>query len=284
MGPTPEHHLPQSPPVRSPTRPPRTAPGRLPSSGSTAASDRAELSALLLQQAEDAGDAEERKRIQEEVVLLNMGVARSLASQYRGRGVADEDLLQVACLGLVKAVAWFRTSLGGDFLGYAVPTIRGELKKHFRDCGWAVRPPRRVQDCQSRITAATPELTQRLQRFPRPAELAAHLDVDECDVIEALGANGCFAPTSLDVALVEHGDTTRGELLGEEDHRMRAVEARVTLSPLLKRLPDRERSILHLRFVGEWNQEQIGARVGLSQVQVSRLLSRILAGLKDQLG
>lgn len=275
MGPTPSQHLGAVPAVGPPD-----APGR---GRSRAASDRARLSALLLQQAEDADDADERKRLQEEVVLLNMGVARSLAAQLRGRGIPDDDLLQVACLGLVKAVAWFRTSRGEDFLGYAVPTIRGELKKHFRDCGWVVRPPRRVQECQSRITEAVPQLSQQLRRAPRPAELAEHLGVAECEVVEALGATGCFAPSSLDVPLVEHGDTTRAELLGEEDHRMRAVEARVTLRPLLRRLPARDRSILALRFVGEWNQEQIGARVGLSQVQVSRLLTRILADLKGQL-
>src|SRR5690348_3468087 len=123
-----------------------------------------------------------------------MSVAADCAKRYRGRGIATEDLDQVAYLGLVKAVRAFDPALGHDFLSFAVPTIRGELRRHFRDLGWALRPPRAIQELQTEILACEGELAQQLGRSPRPSDLARHLDVDLEHVLEALAASGCFAP------------------------------------------------------------------------------------------
>ena len=143
---------------------------------------------------------------------INMGVARSVASRYQHRGIDEDDLLQVAYLALTRAARDFDTERHKDFLSYAVPTIRGELKKHFRDHGWTVRPPRRVQETQARIAAGEAELLQRLGRSPTPSELAAHLGADLDDVIEALGADGCFTPTSLDRPVTRSDDAAAGTL------------------------------------------------------------------------
>ncbi len=137
-----------------------------------------------------------RQELLDEVVRLNMGVARAVAHRYRNRGVPTDDLEQVAYLALVRASRHFDVDHESDFLSYAVPTIRGEVKKYFRDHAWVVRPPRRIQDLQGRITAARDELVQSLGRSPRPSEIAEHLDEDIHDVVDALATEGCFHPTS----------------------------------------------------------------------------------------
>jgi RNA polymerase sigma-B factor len=160
--------------------------------------------------------------------------------------------------------------------------VRGELRRHFRVAGWMVRPPRRVQDLQSRIARAQEELEPRLGRSPRPSEVADHLDVPIDDVVEALTADGCFAPTSLD-GPVGDGASSLGDLLAFEDHSVAAVEARIVLEPLVRGLSDRDRRILRMRFVEEQTQQEIADAIGLTQAQVSRVLTRILAGLRADL-
>ena len=216
------------------------------------------------------------------LIETNAGVARSMASRYRNRGIELDDLEQVALLGLTKAAQRFDPSAGHDFLSYAVPTIRGELRRHFRDSGWMVRPPRRVQDLQARISRAQDELESRLGRSPRPTEVAAHLDTELEDVVEALTADGCFTPTSLD-GPVGDGSSSLGDLLGFEDRAVVAAEARIVLEPVVGKLSPRDRRILHLRFVEERTQQEIADEIGLTQAQVSRVLTRILAGLKADL-
>ena len=218
----------------------------------------------------------------DELIETNVGVARSMASRYRNRGIDLDDLEQVALLGLTKAAQRFDPRAGHDFLSYAVPTIRGELRRHFRDAGWMVRPPRRVQDLQSRISRAQDELEAGLGRSPRPSEVALHLGVGLEDVVEALTADGCFTPTSLD-GPVGDGSASLGDLLGFDDRAVVAAEARIVLEPVVLKLSERDRRILHLRFVEERTQQEIAEEIGLTQAQVSRVLTRILADLKADL-
>lgn len=242
---------------------------------------RRESTARLFAELEGATE-DEARTIRDQIVRLNMGVASDCARRYRGRGVATEDLDQVAYLGLVKAVQAFDADRGHDFLSFAVPTIRGEVRRHFRDLGWALRPPRSIQELQSRILAAESDLTQELGRSPRPSDLAKHLGVDLEQVLDALGASGCFAPASLDVPALE-GDDSLGERIGAEDPAFATAEARVTLDAVLRGLTPRERRILELRFFGNRTQAEIGADIGVTQMQVSRLLNRILARLRERL-
>jgi len=255
----------------------------VPAESVPAESDRGEITARLLSQIAAAGDHVESKRLQDEVVVVNMGVARAIASRYRDRGVGQEDLLQAAYVGLVKAVHGFDPSYERDFLSYAVPTVTGEVKRYFRDYGWTVRPPRRVQELQAQISRAASELTQNLHRSPRPSEVAEFLGVEIDSVIEALAADGCFTPASLDVPVGEDGATSLGELLGEDDVDLARAEARILLAPAVRRLCTRDRRILELRFFHGWTQEQIAGDIGVTQMQVSRLLARILNDLRAEL-
>jgi RNA polymerase sigma-B factor len=224
---------------------------------------------------------EQRDQLISEVVELNMGVAEAIASRYRRRGVPDEDLQQVAYLALTKAARKFDVDAGHDFLSYAVPTIRGELRRYFRDSGWMVRPPRKVQELQSRLFAAQSDLSLVLGRSPSPQEVAAHLEEPLEDVEEALAAEGCFTPTSLDRPVGSDSELTIGELLGGDDESRSAAEARVVLAPVVSRLSDRDRKVLRLRFFDDFTQQEIAQEIGVTQTQVSRLLSRIFGELRD---
>ena len=217
------------------------------------------------------------------LVMAHTPLARSMAARYRRRGIDVDDLEQVALLALTKAAQRFDPAAGHPFLAYAVPTVRGELRKHFRDVGWVIRPPRRIQEMQGRVGAAQEALVASLGRSPRPSEVAEHLDEPLADVVEALAADGCFAPASLDVVAVG-GSSTLGDLLPVEDRSMSAAEARIVLEPLVRTLAPRDRRIVRLRFVDELNQREIAEQVGLTQAQVSRVLTRILATLRDGLG
>jgi RNA polymerase sigma-B factor len=242
---------------------------------------RAEISRRLLDQAARS-EGVERQRLHDEVVILNMDVAKSIALRYRDRGEPSEDLLQVAYLGLLKAVRGFDTEFGKDFLSYAVPTISGEVKRYFRDCAWTVRPTRSVQELQAKISTASATLAQQLRRSPTPAQIADHLGVEPVQVTEAMAANGCFTPTSIDAG----GDgeaATVADRLGGEDRDMRRAEARLTVEPLFRELPARDRRIVELRFFRGYTQDQIAKDIGVTQMQVSRLLTRILANFRTQL-
>jgi RNA polymerase sigma-B factor len=227
-------------------------------------------------------ESSDSRDLTDRLIETNAGVARSMAGRYRNRGIDLDDLEQVALLGLTKAAQRFDPTAGHDFLSYAVPTIRGELRRHFRDAGWMVRPPRRVQDLQARIARAQDELEPQLGRSPRPSEVAQHLDVELDDVVEALAADGCFTPTSLD-GPVGDGASSLGDLIGTEDRAIESAEARVVLGPVLRTLSDRDQRILHLRFVEERTQQEIAETIGLTQAQVSRVLTRILDQLRTGL-
>ena len=243
----------------------------------SATESRSALSTRLLTQAAAEADPVERKRLQDEVVVMHMGLARAIAARYRGRGIAEEDLTQAASMALLKAARNFDPCHGVEFLSYAVVTMKGEVKRQFRDFGWMVRPPRPIQKLQADVARAQGELIQTLGRSPRVSEVAAHLGAPEEDVLEALSADGCFTPTSLDLPLGDQGSASLGDTLRHEDSSLDEAEARVMLMPAVKALPERERQVLYLRFFRQMSQSQIAAEVGVPQMQVSRILSRVRA-------
>ncbi len=233
---------------------------------------------VLLTRACTAADPAERSRLLDEVIELYMPVARTIAGRYRGRGVAFEDLEQVAFEGLTKAAHRFdprATEDGhGSLLAFAVPTIRGEIRRYFRDHGWMVRPLRRVQDLQARLQHTTTTFATQRGRWPSPRELADLLDVPLEHVNEALTAHGCFTPASLDQPHDETTTVSLSEWLPCE--RAGAdfvdVEVRVSCAPVLHELDERSRRILVLHYLEGLSQRRIGEREGLSQMQVSRIL------------
>jgi RNA polymerase sigma-B factor len=243
---------------------------------------RREATEVLLARMSEA-DEDQRCVLEDRLVEVNLQIALDVARRYRSRGVPIEDLEQVASLGLVKAARGYDPERATDFLSYAVPTIRGEVRRYFRDHGWTVRPPRSVQQAQARITATESDLCQELGRAPRPSEIAERLDLDLGLVVEALAANGCFSPTSLD-ATPTGAESGIGERLGEHGASFDSAEARVALRPLLAHLDRRERIMLEMRFFKGSTQSEIGEVLGITQMQVSRLLSALLARLRDELG
>ncbi|MEP9385057.1 sigma-70 family RNA polymerase sigma factor [Nocardioides sp. KR10-350] len=249
--------------------------------------ERARTTDDLIARAHETPDPTARRHLLEEVVLINRGVAEAVATRYRRRGVAQEDLDQAAYEGLVKAVFRFDPERNKDLLTYAVPTIRGELQRHFRDHSWTVRPPRRVQELQWRVNRCIDDLTQELGHEPSDDQVRETLDLSREEYDEAVVAFGCFTPTSLDQPLDRAGSqqtATVADLIPDESTDADAAEARTTLEPVLKGLPERDRRILYLRFFEDQTQEEIGQELGVTQMQVSRLLTRILRDLRVALG
>jgi RNA polymerase sigma-B factor len=245
---------------------------------------RARQTFACLSRARTTADPRTRKTLVDRAVVLNMSEAKAIARRYYDRGIPGEDLDQVAYLSLVAAANRFDPEAGHDFLAFARPTIRGEIKRHFRDRGWTVRPPRRIQDTQRMANAARSELAQKLGRSPTTTELADHLGVLEDDVVEAIAAQNCFTPASLDRPVLEGGEETPlVDLVVSEPDGSDVAESRVLLREAVRHLSERDRRILGLRFFGDLTQCEIAADVGLSQMQVSRILSRVLADLRDEL-
>jgi RNA polymerase sigma-B factor len=258
-----------------------------PSSDTTGPTDhlgRSERTAELVARLAECQDEAERHALTNELTAVNMPVADAVVSRYRSRGVATEDLQQVAYLALTKAARRFDPCAGHDFLSFCVPTMRGEVRRYFRDKGWMVRPPRRIQELQQRITQAQRDLTTSIGRPPTPDELAEHLDERPGDVREALDGHGCFAPTSLDRPVGEEVGASLGDLIGDDDTDHAAAEARVTLAPVVRRLSSRDRHILELRFFAGLTQREIAEDIGVTQMQVSRLLTRIFRDIRTELG
>lgn len=245
--------------------------------------DRRQRTAELFREAELTSSPDRQREIRNQVTMVNAGVAQALAHRYRGRSEPDDDLEQVAYVGLVKAAEGFDPKRGKDFLSYAVPTISGELKRHFRDHCWWVRPPRRVQELQARIAGCTDKLTQDLGRPPTPDEYAEELGIPVDDVSEALSADGCFTPSSLDAPTGPATGTVLADLIGEADPDLRRSEVHAMLAPLVRELPERDRQVIALRFYHDWTQEQIARSLGVTQTQVSRVLRRILQDLRSAL-
>jgi len=227
--------------------------------------------------------ARERRRLQQEVVLLNLGLADGIATRYAGRGVDWDDLVQVGRVGLLKAVVGFRPDRGASFAAYASPTISGEIKRYFRDSGWMVRPPRRLQELHSDVRSIAPGLEQQLRRAPSAGELARALGVEPTELSDALVARGGYSALSLDAPTRADSDLSLGDGLPDDSDPYTVVERAEWLRPALSRLTERERRIIGLRFVDALTQEQIGLRLGVSQMQISRLLAGILRRLRDDL-
>ena len=205
----------------------------------------------------------------------HLGLARSLARRFMGRGEPLDDLEQVAFEGLVKAVERFDPDRGSSFAAFAVPTIVGEIKRHFRDHTWATKVPRAAKELSTRITVTTETLSNQLHRAPTVTELADALGVGDDVLLEALDARAAYRPSSLSTPTDRDGGRTLGDSLASDDRGFARIEARLTVEDLLSSLPDRERRILELRYFEELSQDQIAARVGISQMHVSRLLRRV---------
>jgi RNA polymerase sigma-B factor len=242
----------------------------------------AETTHELLLEAHEVPDPRHQELL-DEVVILNAPVARSIASRYRSKGVDPDDLEQVAYLGLVKAANGYRLDASTAFLSYAVPTIRGELKRYFRDCAWTVRPPRRVQEMQGSIAAAEPELIQRLGHVPSAEETAEALGTDAAEITEASSVRGCFSTLSLDAPGTVDGTISLLDTVADDEDGYDLVEDVHTLTPAVANLGDRDKRILELRFRNGLTQEEIGQELGVSQMQVSRLLRGILDRLRAEL-
>jgi RNA polymerase sigma-B factor len=210
-------------------------------------------------------------------------LARSLARRYDRSAEPFEDLMQVASLGLVKAVDRFDSTRGHAFASFAVPTILGELKRYFRDSGWAVHVPRGPQERALKVEEAQQRLTRRSGRAPTVREIAEYLEISTEDVLDALQAAQAYDTLSLDAPRPSRDDDaeTYGESLGAIDERFDLVDADVTVAAALRHLPERERRVLHLRFVEDLTQTEIAERIGVSQMQVSRLLRRSLERLRE---
>jgi RNA polymerase sigma-B factor len=240
-----------------------------------------ELTAALIARLDDP--AEVRGDLEDEIIRLNLVVAAQEARRYDRRGIDSDDLRQVAYLALVKAVRRYDTALASDFLGYVVPCIRGELRRWFRDAGWMVRPPRSVQELQAWVTRVTEELAQELGRSPRPSDIAARLEVPVHEVEEAISAHAGFALDSLD-AVADDSERPLVDSLVHHEAGFDRAEARTAVAPAVRRLAPREQQILELRYLHDATQEEIGAAIGVTQTQVSRLLSGINRQLRDELG
>jgi RNA polymerase sigma-B factor len=246
--------------------------------------DRARAREQFAELAALEADDPRRARIRDALVEAHLPLVEYLARRFRNRGEPLDDLIQVATIGLIKSVDRFDLERGVEFSTYATPTIVGEIKRHFRDKGWAIRVPRRLQELKLSLSKATSELSQKNGRSPTVAELAAHLGLTEEEILEGLESANAYSAVSLDAP--DGGDEDSpavADSLGMVDDALEGVEYRESLKPLLEKLPPREKKILMLRFFGGMTQSQIAGELGISQMHVSRLLARTLAQLREGL-
>ncbi|MDK1475770.1 RNA polymerase sigma factor SigF [Streptomyces sp. 549] len=218
------------------------------------------------------------------LVELNLALVKFAASRFRSRSEPMEDIVQVGTIGLIKAIDRFEPDRGVEFPTFAMPTIVGEIKRFFRDTSWSVRVPRRLQELRLDLAKAGDELAQQLDRAPTVAELAERLDITREEVVEGMTASNAYTASSLDAQPEE--DDSEGALadrIGYEDHGLEGIEYIESLKPLIAELPQRDRHILSLRFVANMTQSEIGEELGISQMHVSRLLSRTLTKLRKGL-
>lgn len=241
---------------------------------------RSLLEALSVLSADDP----QRDDVRAQLVALHQPLVEHLARRFRNRGEPYDDLVQVATIGLIKAIDRYDPERGVEFSTYATPTIVGEIKRWFRDKGWAVRVPRRLQELRLEIGSATAALTQEFGRSPTVAELAQRIGTGEDEVLEGLESAAAYSTLSLDAPEGSESDGPSVlDMLGGEDDALEGVENREALKPLLAGLPERERRILVLRFFAGMTQSQIAIEVGISQMHVSRLLARTLVKLREGL-
>ncbi|WP_067903402.1 SigB/SigF/SigG family RNA polymerase sigma factor [Nocardia vaccinii] len=231
-----------------------------------------------------ATDDQHREELRTEIIRLCLPLAEHIALRYTGRGESYEDLYQVAQLGLVLAVDRFDVARGTSFLSFAVPTIMGEVRRYFRDSTWATRVPRRLKDLQSLVGPATERLAQDLERMPNARELATELSADLVDVSQALVAGNAYRSSSLDEVVIDDDSdhNPEGARLGVEERCYELTEDAMAVRPFIADLPRRERRILVMRFFEYKTQTQIARTLNISQMQVSRILTRTLRQLREQ--
>jgi RNA polymerase sigma-B factor len=274
----------------------RAAPARLPrtgiprtravrGSGTDTPQDTRTLSRTLLLRLTDVVEGSaEHAYVRSTLVELNLPLVRFAANRFRSRTDQYEDVLQVGTIGLIKAIDRFDPHRGVEFPTYAVPTIIGEIKRFFRDTSWSVRVPRRLQELRLALAEATEQFNHKYDRAPTVVELAKHLNLTAEEILEGMEAANAYSPASLDAHdLDDDRDNALIARLGQEDEALDGVEYREALRPLLARMGPRDRQIIMLRFFGNMTQSQIGERLGISQMHVSRLLARALARLRADL-
>jgi RNA polymerase sigma-B factor len=245
--------------------------------------DHAQIRALFLEFASLPEGSPQHRRIRNSLVELNLPLVEYLARRFRDRGEPLDDLIQVATIGLIKAIERFDPNRGVEVSTYATPTIVGEVKRHFRDKGWAIHVPRGMQDLKLRLTRTSGVLSQHLGRSPTVGEIAGHLGVQEAEVLAGLDAGFVYSALSLDRDLGTEVSRADTRYLGDMDQALEGVEDREALKPLLDALPPREKRIVALRFFLAMSQSQIASELGISQMHVSRLLARALAQLRREL-
>ncbi|WP_227983452.1 RNA polymerase sigma factor SigF [Nocardia spumae] len=229
-------------------------------------------------------DDPRRAQLREQVINRCLPLAEHIARKFSGRGENFEDLLQIARVGLVAAVDRFDPSQGAPFLAFAVPTVMGEVRRHFRDHTWALRVPRRIKEIQTSLGPTVEDLSQRLGRMPRAREIAEAMGADLGEVTQALIARNAYQTQSLDVQPTDDDSSSRSILdtLGDEDPTYGSIDNTLTVKPLIDALPERERYVLTMRFFAGMTQEQIARNLNCSQMQVSRILSRTLKQLREK--
>ncbi|MEO3803900.1 SigB/SigF/SigG family RNA polymerase sigma factor [Nonomuraea sp. B1E8] len=239
---------------------------------------------LLAEMVREGTSSSHRERLRERIVEMHRPLAMEIARRYRYRGEPLEDLLQAAYVGLMKAVNGFDPSLGHAFRGYAVVTMTGEVKRHFRDRTWAIRVPRLYQERRSELNRLVADLSQDLGRSPTVAELAAKMNITEEDVLLTLDASAAYSTLSLDAPLGTDDDAASlGDVIPEDDDTLSTMVDREAVKPLIDALPSREKHILLLRFFGNMTQAEIAAEFGISQMHVSRILRKVLDQLRAEL-
>jgi RNA polymerase sigma-B factor len=246
--------------------------------------ERAQAGEMLAELHELPEDSERRRRLRDQLVELHMPLVVYLARRFTGRNEPMNDLVQVGAIGLIKAIDRFDPSRQLEFSTYATPTILGEIKRHFRDTGWLIHVPRRAQEMQTTLNAARADLSQELGRAPTVKELAERIGVDEETVLEALDAARAYSGVPLDVLAAPGETVPEHPMLGIIDEGFEQVEQRALLREAITKLPEAEREILLLRFIANKTQTEIAAIVGVSQMQVSRLVARGLKRLRETLG
>jgi RNA polymerase sigma-B factor len=224
----------------------------------------------------------DRSSVRAQVIEAWLPMAYRLARRYAGYGDMADDLRQTATIGLIKAVDRFDADRGIEFVGFAIPTITGELKRYFRDRAWFVRAPRRLQEMRLAVGHAQAELGQTLGRSPTVADIAAHLNASEEEVLEGLESSYAYRAVSLSTPVGDDSGAELGDVLGSQDHGYDLVELNVALSPAMACLTERERRIIAMRFYGNLTQAAIAEQIGVSQMHISRILAGALGKLRRQ--
>jgi RNA polymerase sigma-B factor len=246
--------------------------------------ERAHAGDLLAELHSLPEDDPRRRPLRDQLVELHMPLVVYLARRFSGRNEPMNDLVQVGAIGLIKAIDRFDPERKLEFSTYATPTILGEIKRHFRDTGWLIHVPRRAQEMQTTLNAARADLSQELGRAPTVAELAERIDAEEDTVLEALDAARAYSGVPLDVLAAPGETVPEHPILGTLEQGFEQVEQRALLREAISKLPESEREILLLRFVANKTQTEIASMVGVSQMQVSRLVARGLKKLRASLG